>query len=122
MKVVELFVLAVITEALTEYVKLLLGEEIAKKLGKWVMLISMAIGIGIAFTLNVDLFIIIGLNVQIPFVGIILSGIFGSRGSNYLHDILKKLDGAKGEAKELLAQTSFNNDLSVEVGAYNANG
>jgi hypothetical protein len=35
----------------------------------------------------------VGLEAHIPYVGLVATGIFASRGSNYVHDLIDKLKG-----------------------------
>jgi len=92
----------VVIEGLVEYVNMIVvKDENGKHSISWKIIATMAIGIGIAFVFNMDLFSAVGLNVDIPYVGKILTGIFGSRGSNYVHKLIVKLSGVKQEAIEL---------------------
>ena len=50
-------------------------------------------GIVIALFFNVDLFGQLGLTTSIPYVSLVLSGIMLSRGSNFVHDVFKKIQG-----------------------------
>lgn len=57
--------------------------------------VALVMGIGICYLMNVDLFAIADLSFGIPdaavshYVGIVLTGIIASRGSNLAHDALK---------------------------------
>ena len=115
MKLFGILFLAILCEALISYASIIVvKDENDKKIIKWKVIASIIIGIGLAYTMQVDLFDLVGYEVPIPYVGIVLSGIIGSRGSNYVYDIWKKITGAKTQANELSKQTVFNNDLSVE--------
>ena len=51
-------------------------------------LLSAFIGVAYAFNMGIDIFILLGYQSKIPFIGTIATGLIASRGSNYLHDIL----------------------------------
>ena len=55
------------------------------------MIFSIILGIIIAITYELDLPKYINLKSNIPYVGNILTGILISRGSNYIHDILRSI-------------------------------
>ena len=65
--------LAIVTEALTEAVTRL-----------WDRLLSLLCG--------VDVIEAVGIAQRIPYIGCIITGVLMSRGSNYLHELVKKLD------------------------------
>ena len=46
-----------------------------------------------AFELETDLFAALGLAFAARWVGVVLTGLFASRGANYVSDLLKKLQG-----------------------------
>lgn len=50
---------------------------------------TMVLGILFAFAANADLFAMIGLELEIPYLGVVATGILFSGGSNLLHDIVK---------------------------------
>ncbi len=52
-------------------------------------LLALAVGIVVSVATGFDLFKLLDIKVQFPYVGSILTGILTSRGSNFLHDILK---------------------------------
>lgn len=83
---------AIIVEALIEYIKTLmkaLEEKQYKTLGTQIA--SIILGIGLACLLGLDFFGMLGIVVPYPIVGMILSGLIMSRGSNYFSDFLKKV-------------------------------
>ena len=51
---------------------------------------SGAVGIGIAWELQLDIFGLLGVWPLHPIVGNIITGLLIGRGSNYLHDLIKK--------------------------------
>ncbi len=52
-------------------------------------LLALGVGILVSVATGFDLFELLGIEVQFPYVGSVLTGILASRGSNFLHDILK---------------------------------
>jgi hypothetical protein len=53
---------------------------------------TIVIGVLIAVGVRVDLFTFIGISMDVPYLGFILTGILISRGSNYVHDLLGKIE------------------------------
>jgi len=78
----------VVIEAVIEYLGCAHRKEFGSKC--W-----LSIGLGIAFALayRIDLLYVLGLEAAVPKVGMVLSGILLSRGSNYMADLIKKLEG-----------------------------
>ena len=84
---VQLLVLSLLTEAITERIK----DLFPHKLPSWV--ISTVIGIGVAVYWGVDL--TRALDQRIDIVGSILTGFLAARGSNWVNDITAKLQRFK---------------------------
>lgn len=82
---------AILIEGLVEY-----GKTIAdmfndgEKRTAIIQLITIIVGIGLAFAFNADMFNPLGLTVN-HYIGMILTGIVMSRGSNYVSDLIGKL-------------------------------
>lgn len=53
---------------------------------------ALFVGLAIAITINIDIFVAVGLNPIFHFVGIIATGILISRGGNFVHDLFEKLN------------------------------
>ena len=53
------------------------------------MILSLIFGIFIAVVYKIDLLKLADIESEIPYIGSVLTGILFSRGSNYVHDILK---------------------------------
>lgn len=51
---------------------------------------TIVVGIGLAFAFNADMFIPLGLTVN-HYIGMVLTGIVMSRGSNYVSDLIGKI-------------------------------
>lgn len=75
---------ALLTEALWQTIKLLKN---VKKINKDV-LGAIILGIIVAFAAKIDIFEILGIPIDIKYLGNILTGILISRGSNFIHDLL----------------------------------
>ena len=85
-----LILMAIIVEGLITYTKtFFVGGK-----PQWQMLVGLALGIVVALVYNVDIFALLGITAAVPFVGAILTGILISRGSNYIFDLVKALQGA----------------------------
>lgn len=85
-------VMAVTVEALIEYVK-----QIAKALssgeGKTAatQVASILLGVLLCLAVGADVYGALGVAFAVPWVGTVLTGIFASRGSNYISDLAKRL-------------------------------
>ncbi|MBO7342962.1 MAG: hypothetical protein J6U45_02835 [Alistipes sp.] len=85
-------VLAIVTEALIEY-----GKSIGKafaggdKKTALTQLAAIAASVLLCFAAGADLFQVVGITFAWPWVGVMLTGILGSRGANYLSDLISKI-------------------------------
>lgn len=85
-------VMAVTVEALIEYVK-----QIAKALGSGevkaaaTQVVSILLGVLLCLAVGADVYGALGVAFAVPWVGTVLTGIFASRGSNYISDLAKRL-------------------------------
>ena len=85
-------VMAVTVEALIEYAK-----QIAKALssGKFkaaaTQVVSILLGVLLCLAVGADVYGALGVAFAVPWVGTVLTGIFASRGSNYISDLAKRL-------------------------------
>lgn len=81
----KLLVIAATVEALWETLKMFWdGEKVdANRIG------SAVLGILLCILANVDFFVLVGVELSIPIVGVVLSGLLVSRGANFVHDLLK---------------------------------
>lgn len=88
---ISLTLMAIIVEGLITYLKTFFMN------GKpqWQMLAGIALGVTVALVYNVDIFVLLGITSTVPYVGAVLTGILISRGSNYIFDLIKMLQGAK---------------------------
>ena len=58
-----------------------------------VMLGSLIVSILLCVLVKIDIFPIVGLNIAVPIIGSIFTGIIVSRGANFVNDLFKKLKG-----------------------------
>lgn len=82
--------------------------EIGKSIGKAVLggsyktaitqVVALAIGCGLCLAAGADIYGALGVHFAVPQLGAILTGVLASRGSNYLSDFIKRLQGASGAA------------------------
>jgi len=63
-------------------------------------LFSLGAGILICLFIDVDIFRQLGFAEKIPYLGSVLTGVIVSRGSNFVHDIFKYVNG-KAQADDL---------------------
>lgn len=85
--------LAVITEALIEYVKSVIRAFIDKDYKTAVtQLAAIVASVLLCFAAKANLFEVVGIHFAWNWVGIVLTGILGSRGANYLSDFISKLN------------------------------
>ena len=84
--------MAVTVEGLIEYIKTL-GKAVLEKAWKTAATqgCALALGIALCFAVGADLYAALGVTFALPWVGPLLTGIFASRGSNYLSDLISRL-------------------------------
>ena len=85
-------VMAVTVEALIEYVK-----QIARAMSSGeikaaaTQVVSILLGVLLCLAVGADVYGDLGVAFAVPWVGTVLTGIFASRGSNYVSDLAKRL-------------------------------
>lgn len=91
MTIAVIIAVAILIEGLVEY-----GKNIADmfyggdKKTAITQLVTIAVGIALAFAFNANMFVPLGLTVN-NYVGMVLTGIVMSRGSNYVSDLIGKI-------------------------------
>lgn len=91
-------VMAIIVEALVEYGKTILSAvENHEYKTAVTQLLAIALAVMLCFAVQADVFLALGINFNVQWIGILLTGIFASRGSNYVSDIVKKIQTAIGK-------------------------
>lgn len=81
--------LAVVVEALTEYIKNITAAGSRKAV--WIQLGALVMGIVVCAASGADLFAALNVHFAVPWMGCILTGVFVSRGANYINDLMKKV-------------------------------
>ena len=81
--------MAIVIEGVITYVK----EIFVNKNVMWQQVLGIVLGIVVAIGYNADLFALFGLTSTIPLLGCVLTGVLLSRGSNYIFDLVKQLQG-----------------------------
>ena len=84
-----LVLMAIVIEGVITYIK----EIFVNKNVMWQQVLGIVLGIVVAIGYNADLFALFGLTSTIPLLGCVLTGVLLSRGSNYIFDLIKQLQG-----------------------------
>ena len=82
---------SVVIEGIVSYITTIVKD---KKI-EWKIILAIGLGCLISFNLSLDVFDLIGLNEVSSVVGIVLTGILISRGSNYVFELYNKLTNWK---------------------------
>lgn len=91
MNIAVIVAVAILIEGLVEY-----GKNIANmfydgdKKTAITQIVTIVVGIALAFAFNANMFVPLGLTVN-NYVGMVLTGIVMSRGSNYVSDLIGKI-------------------------------
>lgn len=105
--------LAVTVEAMVEYVKSVV-KVVTKRDAKTLItqLSALAVSILLCFAAGADLYAALGLSFSIPGIGIVLTGIFASRGANYVSDLVRKLRDIGGRG--VMPTSSIYHDVVID--------
>lgn len=91
MNVAIIIAVAILIEGLVEYgkniVDMFYGGDRKTAITQ---LVTIAVGVALAFAFNADMFVPLGLTVN-HYIGMVLTGIVMSRGSNYVSDLIGKI-------------------------------
>ena len=90
-----IFAVGIILEGIISYINMIAKSEL-----KYQCIVSIALGIVLSFAYDLDLLYIFGLESAMPYVGVILTGVLLSRGSNYIADLVKLLTNINIDAKK----------------------
>lgn len=91
MNIAVIIAVAILIEGLVEYGKTIADMfDSGEKRIALIQVITIVIGVGLAFAFDADMFIPLGLTVN-HYIGMVLTGIVMSRGSNYVSDLIGKL-------------------------------
>lgn len=85
----QLVIIAILVEAIWENIKMIYD----KQKFNINMLGSLLLSMIVCVLAEIDIFKIIGINLIVPVVGSLLTGIIVSRGANFVNDLFKKLKG-----------------------------
>ena len=85
-------VLAIVVEAVVEYIKSLANLAISHE---WktaaLQIAALVVSVLLCFMTGADLFVALGLEFRYGWIGVLLTGIFASRGANYVSDFVGRL-------------------------------
>lgn len=89
MEFAQLITVAILVEAIWENIKMIYqsGKVSISMIG------SLVIAILICVLTSMDVFPLVGLTINVPIVGSVLTGIIVSRGANFVSDLFTKLKG-----------------------------
>lgn len=91
MNIAVIIAVAILIEGLVEYGKTIADTfEDGEKRTALIQVITIVIGVGLAFAFDADMFVPLGLTVN-HYIGMVLTGIVMSRGSNYVSDLVGKI-------------------------------
>lgn len=90
MSIITLLVLAIIVESVWETLKMTWqdGKVSIDRIG------ALVVALVVAIATNFDMLALVKVDSSIPFLGVVLTGILLSRGSNFIHDLITKLGQA----------------------------
>ena len=90
--IVMVLIAAVLVEALVEYGKqIVCGFASDEWHAAVLQLCAIVVAVLLCLLLGADMFEAIGIPIAVPHVGTVLTGVFVSRGSNYISDLISKL-------------------------------
>lgn len=89
MEYAQLIIVAILIEAIWENLKMIWKDKKVNASMIGVLIIS----IFVCILTKIDIFPIVGLQLSIPVIGSILTGIIVARGANFVNDLFKKLNG-----------------------------
>lgn len=87
----KIIIIAVLVEAIWENCKMIWKDRKINVNMLGVLILSIIVCI----VSNTDLFPIVGIELSIPYIGSILTGILASRGANFINDLIGRLQGGK---------------------------
>lgn len=86
----QLVVVGFLVEAIVDTMKLVYDREQGIQIPK---ILSIAVGLVLAFVIQLDILQLLKLTTDIHIVGVALTGILVSRGGNFVNDLFDKLKG-----------------------------
>lgn len=93
MQYTQLIIIAILVEAIWENLKMIWekGRISVNRCG------SLLLAILICLLGNIDIFPVVGITLQVPFIGAGLTGIIVSRGANFVNDLFSKINNKEGK-------------------------
>ncbi len=89
-----IIVVATLSEAIWEILKKLI-PVIDDRIWSYLNLVgSLAVSVFVGVATGVDIFHLLGIDLKWPVVGVVLTGIIISRGSNFIHDLVTRLQSS----------------------------
>lgn len=88
MEYAQLIIIAILIEAIWENLKMIWKDKEVNVNMLGVLIISIVV----CLLTKADIFPIVGINMIVPFVGSILTGIIVARGANFVNDLFNKLN------------------------------
>lgn len=89
--VLQIIVMGFLVEALVDTVSLVYENGIINRN----KVMALLVGIAVAFSAQLDVFAVLGMQSAVPYIGVVFAGILISRGGNFVHDFMKKLKGGE---------------------------
>jgi len=121
----QILILAAIGEAIWETLKMVWekkaladskGRINPDKIG------ALAVGILVAFGARMDLFVLVGIPLSIPYLGYILTGVLISRGANFVHDLWTNFSALKEVALNKADTAKNDREGAIKVSSKIAEG
>ena len=118
-RTVLVLMMAVTVEALVEYAKTF-GKAILEKQWKTAATQAgaVALGVSLCFSAGADFYAALGVSFNAAWLGVALTGVFASRGANYVSDLVKKLQ-ALGARPEKARAGHLGKELKDTYGKFN---
>ena len=97
MNLLSIFILAIISESVWETLKMVWqkGKLSVDRIG------ALVIALIVSFGTDFDIMDCVGIPMKVPVIGVILTAILISRGSNFIHDLITKISDAKEVIQEI---------------------
>lgn len=92
MDVMVIMVLSILVEAILEVVKGWAPESIATPYWLWPA-VGAVLGAVVCIAAGVDVFPLLNVQLSIPYLGAVLTGILISRGASFVHDVWGRIQG-----------------------------
>ena len=81
----------ILVEAIVQVIKAGVPDTVTPPGWLWPV-VSSVIGVAMCVAAHVDALMALGVEITVPFIGQAVTGLLVSRGSNFLHDIWKKIN------------------------------